>query len=287
MPSRNRDTLKYFFSDGALPSSEMFGDLIDSMLNMDDEGFNKTDENGFEITNLGEFDSLISFFKQSHPGSPVWQISFEGSENNLVISRVNANKNNDFSSEDLEKAKYFLNLNVSGQKPKIGIGIVRPHDALHIAGNIRAEGRRGEVSRNYSQPLADGNWYTIGGPYVGCQTLEVVARAKNDARKRYGLMHAIAMHTISPVKKDIFNFFGLKNRIKYTHSFYESFLHRLKLRWQPAKERGQYILQLRTNCDYGDEGVIDYHITNLWSDKDVMRNTNDEDQNYTDDETSQ
>ncbi len=275
MPSRNRDTLKYFFSDGALPSSDMFADLIDSMLNMDDEGFSKTDKNGFEVTDLGEFENLISFFRKSHPDNPVWQIRFDGSESNLIISRVDSDKSEQLCPEDIEKLKYLLNLNVSGQQAKIGIGIAAPHDTLHIAGNVRSEGRRGSLGKNHAQPLADGGWHTIGGPYTGCQTLEVVARAKNDRKKYYGLMHAIALHTISPVKKDIFNFFGLKNKIRYTHSFYESFLHKIKLRWKPAKERGQYILQIRTNCDYGDDGVIDYHITNLWSDQDVFRQPED------------
>jgi hypothetical protein len=42
MTTRNRDTLKQFFQEGRLPTSDHFGDLIDSMLNMSDEGFRKT-----------------------------------------------------------------------------------------------------------------------------------------------------------------------------------------------------------------------------------------------------
>ena len=37
MTTRNRETLRGFFSAGRLPTQDHFGDLIESMLNMDDE----------------------------------------------------------------------------------------------------------------------------------------------------------------------------------------------------------------------------------------------------------
>lgn len=271
MPSRNRDTLKKLFEDGAMPSAAMFADLIDSMLNMDDEGFSKSDEHGFEITNIGDSESLISFFKKSRPSEPLWSIKFDGSDNNLIFGKVSAKDNDLFNKKDAQIAKYLLNLNTSNGQAKIGIGLEQPQDTLHVAGNVRSEGRRGTVSKVnnvYPSPKADNVWHTIAGPFVGCQTLEVVARAKNDRKKRYGMVHAIAMHTISPVKKNLLSFLGLKNRIRCTHSFYDSFLHKIKLRWKPGKKKGQYELQIKTNCDYGDGSIIDYHITNLWSDQD-------------------
>ncbi len=287
MPSRNRDTLKYFFSDGAMPSSDMFADLIDSMLNMSDEGFSKSDQNGFEITNLNDSDRLISFYKQSHPEQPLWSVGFDGSESSLIISRCSAVQNFESERKDTtnyqqgykvkaeeergdtdERLRYGLKLDSSEEDIKIGIGLEKPKDSLHVFGNVRANGRRGESDFGYPTPAADGNWHTIAGPFVGCLTLEVVARAKNDAKKRYAMMHAIATHTISPGKKGLLSFLGLKNRIRYTNSFFDSFLHKLKLRWIPGKERGQYILQLRTNCDYGKDGVISFHIINLWSEFD-------------------
>ena len=264
MPSRNRDTLKYFFSDGAMPSAEMFSDLIDSMLNMDEEGFRKTDKNGFEIANRGASDNLLSFFKQQQPDKPVWQIRFDGN-NNLVISRLdNPGANN---QELSDQEKYCLNFALHNEQPVVGMGISQPQDSLHIAGNVRSEGRRGSSNKELSSPTANGEWHTIAGPFTGCQVVEVVARAKNDSKKRFAVMHAIATHTISPGKKDLFNWLGLRKRIRYTQSFYDSFLHRLKLRWRPGSKRGQYYLQIRSNCDYGTDSVIDFHITNLWSEQ--------------------
>ena len=265
MPSRNRDTLKYFFSDGAMPSSDMFADLIDSMLNMDDEGFSKTDINGLEISNLGDSENLISFFKQSNPNQAQWKIRFDNNANSLVISRAE-----DGVVEENSQANYLLNLSAENGKVKIGVGTDTPEDTLHVNGSVRSYGRRGLAESNYDAPLADGEWHTIAGPFVGCQSLEVVARAKNDLYHRYAMIHAIAMHTISPGKQDIFSLLGLKNRIRYTHAFYESYLHKLKLRWLPDKEFGKYVLQIRSNCDYGADSEIDFHITNLWSDNETF-----------------
>ncbi len=48
MAKQTRDTLKQFFSAGKLPTEEHFSDLIDSSLNTLDEGFDKSEEFGFE-----------------------------------------------------------------------------------------------------------------------------------------------------------------------------------------------------------------------------------------------
>ena len=50
MAKQNRETLKRFFSAGKLPSEEHFADLIDSSLNVTDEGFSKSEDFGFEVT---------------------------------------------------------------------------------------------------------------------------------------------------------------------------------------------------------------------------------------------
>ena len=49
MAKQNRETLKRFFSAGKLPSEEHFADLIDSSLNVTDEGFSKSEDFGFEV----------------------------------------------------------------------------------------------------------------------------------------------------------------------------------------------------------------------------------------------
>ena len=44
MGTADRSTLKKFFESGRMPSERQFADLIDSMLNMVDEGFDKTEQ---------------------------------------------------------------------------------------------------------------------------------------------------------------------------------------------------------------------------------------------------
>ena len=67
MAKQNRETLKRFFGVGKLPTEEHFADLVDSSLNIIDEGFDKTDEFGFEITpqkGSDDTENLISFFRK-------------------------------------------------------------------------------------------------------------------------------------------------------------------------------------------------------------------------------
>jgi len=77
MAKKNRSTLKRYFRKGALPSEDQFVDLIDSTLNTIDEGFDKTPENGFEISLLGDHPRLISFFKTAAAKDAVWSIDFD------------------------------------------------------------------------------------------------------------------------------------------------------------------------------------------------------------------
>ena len=41
MPNLNRSTLKAYFSEGKMPTADHFAALIESTLNMADEGFKK------------------------------------------------------------------------------------------------------------------------------------------------------------------------------------------------------------------------------------------------------
>lgn len=264
MPARNRDTLKYFFSDGAMPSADMFADLIDSMVNMEEEGFRKTAQHGLEISNKDSYETLLSFFRQQQPDTPVWQFRFNG--NDLVLSRLDGQETSE--QEISGKENYSLNFGIHNNQPALGVGVQKPKDCLHLSGYVRAAGRRGSVSSETTRPPADGDWHTIAGPFKGCQVIEVVARAKSSSRRRYAVMHAIATHTQSPARNDLFQWLRLRNPIRYTQAFYDSYLHRLKLRWRPGSERGEYFLQIRTNWDYGADSVIDFHIANLWSDTD-------------------
>lgn len=71
MTTRTRDMLKKQFQQGKMPTEEDFSDLIESMLNMLDEGFDKTPEDGFKVAQLRD-GKLMSFYKDINIGNALW-----------------------------------------------------------------------------------------------------------------------------------------------------------------------------------------------------------------------
>src|SRR5215475_3620897 len=82
----NRDTLKKYFSDGARPSRKQFEALIDSSLNIPDDGFSKTPRNGIQVRPIGGYRRVLSFFGRSQTEEPDWSIGFgaDGSSLNFL-----------------------------------------------------------------------------------------------------------------------------------------------------------------------------------------------------------
>ena len=74
MKTVNRETLKNYFRDGQMPSQRHFEALIDSMLNMNDEGFRKTVEHGEQLYAPIGHDALMSFFRDQQPDAALWQL---------------------------------------------------------------------------------------------------------------------------------------------------------------------------------------------------------------------
>ena len=54
MAKKNRQTLREKFRRGSMPSQDDFGDLIDSMMNIMDDGIEKSAPEGFKISQLGD-----------------------------------------------------------------------------------------------------------------------------------------------------------------------------------------------------------------------------------------
>ncbi len=250
MAKRNRSTLRNFFREGALPSADQFGDLIDSSLNTIDEGFDKSLENGFEISSIGSHDTLVSFLRNSSPDSPLWSISYDRDQNKLIFNQI-------------DEDKKITPVLVMTPDQKVGINKKEPEWDLDVAGVVRSQGRIGVASESQPTIPADGEWHTITGPLSGCHAFEVMAGAGNKGTGRYALMHAIAMNTFNP-KGIFFNFLNFKKRVKYHHAYYNAMGNRLKVRW--IGEGTEYYLQLRSRSDYGDGCQIRYYITDLWFD---------------------
>lgn len=247
MAKRNRETLKKLFKQGALPSEGYFHDLIDSTLNMADEGFDKSPVNGLEISTLGSSDSLISFCRNDQR---MWLVGYDGEQNKLV-----------FQGEGSELVT--LSLMANG---KVGVNKKDPEWPLDVGGVIRAEGRIGITPTKQQSVPADGQWHDITGVLTGCQAFEVIAGVGKRRTGRYALVHAIALNTFNPTGP-WFNFLNFKKRIRSQQAHYRSFRDRLKLRWHG--ENRKYVLQLRSNSDYEGDTQIRYYITKLWFDEDM------------------
>ncbi len=250
MAKRNRSTLKNYFSPGSLPSHEQFGDLIDSTLNTIDEGFDKSAENGLEVSQIGQHDSLISFCRSHSPKQPVWTIKYDGDHDQLLFHN--------------QQGEDVLALAPGGC---VGVNKKDPDHALDVAGAVKAHGRIGAYLEGHVP--ADGQWHPIAENLRGCQAFEVMAGAGRKNSGKYALLHAIAINTFNP-KGWFFNFFNRKKRIRATQAYYRARSDKLKLRWTQM-EQG-YQLDIRSNSQYGLETLIRYQISRLWFD-DYMEQT--------------
>jgi hypothetical protein len=269
MPAQDRKTLKKYFKQGSLPSEDHFKDLIDSMLNMRDEGFEKDHYLGFMVGQLPEGKS-ITFYKGIPIEKPIWSVKLhlEGDDR----------EDDDLENDDLEdddRNLYFLNIKdeeILTLTPKGNVGIKQnqPEFDLDVAGNIASRGRIGEKGSKTIH--ANGSWQDITEPLVGCNAFEIMAGVGKEKSGRYALMHAYALKT-----------FNARGKIVYHQAHYGSRCNRLKLRWK-RKPGKQYILQMKTACCYGSGGkrrsqkkgdkagkdgdiYVKYYLTKLWFDE--------------------
>ncbi|MCP4983818.1 MAG: hypothetical protein GY935_25360 [Gammaproteobacteria bacterium] len=253
MAKKNRSTLKRYFRKGALPTEDQFNDLIDSTLNTIDEGFDKSPENGFEISVIGDHPRLISFIKSGAASDAVWVIDYDREHDRLLIKKPGSNA-------DLPAAMTF------NRDGNVGVNQTDPRHTLDVGGIIAAEGRLGANPDNRKTIAADGHWHSITGALSGCQAFEVMAGVGSKGTGRYALMNALAMNTFNP-RGWLFNFLNLKKKIRYQQAYYLFRGNRIKLRW--LSEGEHYYLQMRTLCPYGDDVIIRYYLTQLWFDEDM------------------
>jgi hypothetical protein len=249
MAKKNRSTLKRYFSEGALPTADQFADLIDSALNTVDEGFNKSPEQGFEISLIGDHDKLISFFRNTASRQAVWLISYDKDTDRLR-----------FVKPGREEAPPVMVLDPRG---RVGVNTERPQWDLDVSGVVASAGRIGtNPGPNKSVP-ADGDWHDITPSLSGCQGFEVMAGVGHKGTGKYALMQAVALNAFNPSGL-LFNLFRRKNHIRVTQAYYLSRDQRIKLRWYGKAQ--DYRLQMRTSCDYGEGIRIRFYLTRLWFD---------------------
>jgi len=235
MTRRNRKTLKNFFQKGQMPTEEHFSDLIDSMVNIVDEGISKSINRGLELSSVGESSKLISFYKNIEDSDPDWSLDIN--KENLNIS---------FNNRKDEK---LLTLDDEG---RVGIAAEKPRTTLEVGGVVSFKGRTGTYK--IGQIPADRKWHPILTGLEGCHAFEIVAGVGNKQVGKYALMNASVMNS----------FYSHRN-IFYHHSFFKTiFCKKFKLRWRGTKH--SYSLEMRTKHNYGTNIYANYSVGQLWFD---------------------
>ncbi|WP_334158095.1 hypothetical protein [Oryzomicrobium sp.] len=240
MAKKNRTSLKHAFSEGAQPSAESFADLIDSALNVVDDGFDRSDEDGFRVAQLGKTGKLISFFENIAVRRPSW------------FMRLSQGSRRLFFGSESEKPVLTLSSETVGDQEatRVGINKADPAHELDVDGVVAAKGRIGSQGASVK---ADGQWHDIAGPLDGCRAFEVIAGVGDKDAGRYALLHAFALNT-----------FNRKGHVTPHQSYYGSRCDQLDLRW--VGDTHAYTLQLRTRCAYGEHVAIQFYLTDLWFD---------------------
>jgi hypothetical protein len=244
MAKQNRKTLKEYFSSGKLPSEEDFHDLIDSMLNLLDEGFDKSADHGLQIAQIGRDGKLMSFYRNIDVLSPIWSIGLRPDSSDLLIG----------SQAGGVAVTLHRPENAGAETPDGVAGMPSGADErfeFEVAGTVVSHGRRGQ--KGVLPAPADGAWHDITPPLDGCHAFEVMAGVGKAKSGKYAILHAFAL-----------NAFNAKSHIAYHQAHYDSRCNRLELRWNGGPH--DYTLQLRSSSAYGAGIDVVYYLTRLWFD---------------------
>lgn len=248
MTWRNRETLKNYFGDGQLPTQAHFADLVDSMLNMVDEGFRKTIANGQELYAPVGHHNLLSFYRDQSPQQALWRISLGAQQDQLQF-------------QPLTGDSPLLSLDAA---QRVGIGTAQPKTTLDVRGTVGSQGRRGMLPLPKQPLLANGQWQDLTGDLEGCQGFEVVAGAGQPGSGHFGLLHATALSAYNPGG---WTWWRARRGIRQTHAWWGRRCDKLQLRWHGTHGRkAVYRLQVRSGCNFGEQVLIQAHVTQLWFD---------------------
>jgi len=249
MTWRNRETLKNYFGDGQLPTQAHFGDLIDSMLNMVDEGFRKTVANGQELYVPVGHHTLLSFYRDQAPQQALWRLGLGPQRDQLQF-------------QPQAGGEPLMSLDA---QQRVGIGTANPETMLDVRGTVAMQGRRG-MRAPPAPVLANGKWQDLTGDLEGCQAFEVVAGAGQTGSGHFGLVHAVALSAYNP-GGGLLGWLRARRGIRQTQGWWGRRCDKLQLRWNGTHGRkAVYRLQVRTGCDFGSQVQVQAHVSQLWFD---------------------
>lgn len=275
MKNRPRTELKARFADGSMPSVSDFDMLIDSTMNINDDGIQHNPTRGLCLTQMhGEERRLLSFYRQGM--ARAWALGLDpdgasmafeaepaggagrgqagegGASAVLTLVAPGGAGGAQGEPDEQDEREREVGGRADSGAARVGVNQRKPSCELDVNGTVASSARRGVEG---SAAWADGEWHTIRAGMDGCVALEVVAGTGRAGSGKYALMHAFALKV-----------FDAKGEIGYHRTHYGARRHRLDLRWlQHAGSRG-FDLQIRVHCHYGEGVRIRYHITDLWDD---------------------
>lgn len=234
MPKRNRKTLKESFRQGRKPTQQDFENLIDSTINILDDGLSKQADTGIGLAPLQGNETVMSVYREPGDSKALWEIAVDNQTGNLKIGKC--------SESGITP---LLTLRTDGD-----VELGEENGQVHFSNQVNMSARKGSF-QEWSNVPANGRWHDITPELEGCWALEVVAGAGRRHTGKHALLVATAIHC-----------FGKKPRIRATQSYYGSYGNKLKLRW--VRNGFKCKLQVRSFFGYGDDIQINYHITRLW-----------------------
>lgn len=257
MEKLDRRALKEKFKKGKMPSEHDFSNLIDSMINILEEGFDKTSDEGLKISQLMGSGRLLSFYENIAVDSPQWFLELGIGDNKLHFGTPD-------TPHVLSLRSYYEEVDgENSTKVAVGINKEVPQATLDVEGTIASTGRMGKVGE--MPVLADGEWWDITEPLTGCEAFEIVAGVGGqDADGKYALLHSFALNT-----------FNGKSSINHHQAHFGHKCNKIELQWVgvPAQSPFHFKLQMRVQCSYGSGIWVKYHINRLWFDP-LMLNSN-------------
>ena len=220
----NRESLKSLFSNGSRPDENNFGSLIDSMVNIVDDGTSSR--------------RVLSFHEKNQDDLPAWRLELaqDGSKGLEIVEPV---------SETEKQTRLFFE-----KGGKIGVGTEKPNTTLEVNGILGTSSRVGTYK--IATVPADGSWHNIVTGLTGCNAFEVMAQVGKEKSGRYALLHAHALST----------FGKSRNKIRITQAHYGWWWNKLAIRWTGSTF--DYRLQLKTRSDYGAGQKVRFYVTKLW-----------------------
>lgn len=266
MAQQSRESLKRSFKQGQMPAQNAFSDLIESMLNIVDQQFDKTEADGLKVGQIRQ-GRLISFYRDITKKSAIWSVSMNNEHDGLVFGTGGIE--DDQAPGQPAQEGVFRRAMELRPAPELAFapGAAKANTPasqfqLELQGRVLADGR---IGRAVSGVAANGEWHDITGKLTGCHAFEVMAGVGKKGSGRYALMHAFATNT----------FHGGKDDITYHQAHFGSRCTRMRLRW--TREKGPaghtYTLQIRTGCPLDDGDTppgqatsIQVYLTQLWFD---------------------